>query len=473
MFDNNNTENYKMKNLVDISAMVTQSLNFFDIKDKIIEKMLEVVHPTKACVNLFYRNNYEYAYLVCSETLNEIPDLFDIKTSMGIKIDFNEYPKYIHEAVAKKEIIYIENIFEDERAVDERELAKKEGYIGRIVFPLVVNYNVVGFMTCFLTKDDKINEYDIDFISSVSSLISLSIDITMKNNNTHMLVHKLRGAISSINEAIQKLYFNNNINEFLDHLSKQACHITHSKETIIVTEKVENKNKMFSFYGVEGKKQTNIYPIIGKILSQDSIGAYCNENKLNYKEIKNYIYYKIKDSKSVIGYIVCANSPNYTEDDLNILSIFAKQLSVALKLYEYNLVEIKHKILENEPVENGNKLNLFSLKISSNAFSYANLVEELGDILTKYALSRSTYDDLREKEKYNTLVTKAKERLRKAESNEGELGEILLYSMLEAHLKAPKLLTKLELKTDPNHYVNGADGVHLLKIDDNPLVELK
>ena len=132
-----------------------------------------------------------------------------------------------------------------------------------------------------------------------------------------------------------------------------------------------------------------------------------------------------------------------------------------------NFLNLFHKILENEPVENGNRLNLFSLKISSNAFSYANLVEELGDILTKYALSRSTYDDLREKEKYNTLVTKAKERLRKAESNEGELGEILLYSMLEAHLKAPKLLTKLELKTDPNHYVNGADGVHLLKIDDN------
>ena len=68
--------------------------------------------------------------------------------------------------------------------------------------------------------------------------------------------------------------------------------------------------------------------------------------------------------------------------------------------------------------------------------------------------------------KYTTLVSRAKERLRKAESNDGELGEILLYTMLEAHLKAPKLLTKLELKTDPNHYVNGADGVHLLKIDD-------
>ena len=36
----------------------------------------------------------------------------------------------------------------NKKAMDDmnRELAKKEGYIGRIVFPLVVNYNVVGFM---------------------------------------------------------------------------------------------------------------------------------------------------------------------------------------------------------------------------------------------------------------------------------------------------------------------------------------
>lgn len=132
-----------------------------------------------------------------------------------------------------------------------------------------------------------------------------------------------------------------------------------------------------------------------------------------------------------------------------------------------NFLNLFHKIFENEPIENGNKLNLFSLKISNNAFSYADLVEELGDILTAYALSRSTYDALCSQKKYTTLVSKAKERLRKAESNDGELGEILLYTMLEAHLKAPKLLTKLELKTDPNHYVNGADGVHLLRIDDN------
>ena len=126
-----------------------------------------------------------------------------------------------------------------------------------------------------------------------------------------------------------------------------------------------------------------------------------------------------------------------------------------------------HKIIENETLWNGNKLNLFSLKISNNNFTYPCLIDELGDILTTYALSRSAFDELYKQRKVTTLVAKAKERLRNAESNEGELGEILLYSMLEAHLNAPKLLTKLELKTDSNHYVNGADGVHLLKIDNN------
>lgn len=125
------------------------------------------------------------------------------------------------------------------------------------------------------------------------------------------------------------------------------------------------------------------------------------------------------------------------------------------------------KIIENEQLENGNTLNLFALKITNNCFSYQNLTEELGNILTTYALSRSVYDELCTQKKYGSLVTKAKEKLRKAESNDGELGEILLYCMLESHLRAPKLLTKLELKTAVNNYVNGADGVHLLKIDDS------
>jgi len=37
---------------------------------------------------------------------------------------------------------------------------------------------------------------------------------------------------------------------------------------------------------------------------------------------------------------------------------------------------------------------------------------------------------------------------------------------LETHLNAPKILTKLEVKTAPNDYVKGADGVHLLQLNE-------
>lgn len=348
---NSKNDSYKMKNLVDISAMVTQSTDFFSIKDRIVEKMLEVVHPTKACVNLFYKNNYQHAYLVCSQTLEYISKIFPSNSPKGVKIDFNDYPEYVHEAVKEKKKIYIQNVFEDERAKGERELAKAEGYIGRIVFPLIINNTVVGFMTCFLTQEDYLTQQDIDFISSVSSLISLSIEITNKNNNTQLLIYKLRGAIASINEATKKLYLNKNINGFLEHLSKQACNITNSKEAIIIINEQECRNRELNCYSTEDKKQINVYPIIESILSKDSMGSYSNNIKMNCKDeskIESYIYYKLKDKNEVIGCIVCANSQNYTNDDLNILSVLAKQVSVGMQLYKYNIEEVKHKVLANE-----------------------------------------------------------------------------------------------------------------------------
>lgn len=346
---NTNNDNYKMKNIVEISAMVTESSDFFAIKDKIIEKMLEVVHPTKACVNLFYKNNYQHAYLVCSQTLEYIPQVFHINSPRGVRIDFSEYPPYVHESVKEKKIVYVENIFEDDRAISERDLAKSEGYIGRIVFPFIINQKVVGFMTCFLTEEDHITEADVDFISSVASLIALSIEITTKNNATLSLVHKLRGAIASINEATKKLYQNNNINGFLEHLSKQACNITNSKEALIVIDEKEFKHKLCNYYSTEDKKETNIYPIIDEILSQDSMEDYRNNLKSeNDSKIKNYIFAKLKNKDEIIGCIVCANSKNYTNDDLNILGVLAKQISVGVQLYEYNIEEVKHKVLANE-----------------------------------------------------------------------------------------------------------------------------
>ena len=65
-----------------------------------------------------------------------------------------------------------------------------------------------------------------------------------------------------------------------------------------------------------------------------------------------------------------------------------------------------------------------------------------------------------------TLSKKAREKFKDITKNDGELGELLLFCFLEGHLEAPKILTKLELKTSNNLYVNGSDGVHLKKISD-------
>lgn len=111
-----------------------------------------------------------------------------------------------------------------------------------------------------------------------------------------------------------------------------------------------------------------------------------------------------------------------------------------------------------------NKLNLFVLKINSNEFDYDLLIDMLLDPVIDYSISRQV------KEKYKnrpaTLSKKAREKFVEYTRNNGELGELLLFCFLETHLGAPKILTKLELKTSTSHYVNGADGVHFLRLPD-------
>lgn len=114
--------------------------------------------------------------------------------------------------------------------------------------------------------------------------------------------------------------------------------------------------------------------------------------------------------------------------------------------------------------QNKNKLDLFVLKINANDFDYVTLKENLLDPMIDFTLSRKVRE--RYSGKPGTLSAKAREKFVQYINNKGELGELLLYCFLETHLKAPKVLSKLELKTSTSHYVNGSDGVHFLRLDD-------
>lgn len=123
-------------------------------------------------------------------------------------------------------------------------------------------------------------------------------------------------------------------------------------------------------------------------------------------------------------------------------------------------------IIEDYKLDNENKLNLFSLEIKNTLFNMESLLDELDDNIIPFMLSRKQLKDM--DDKFGGKKSRqARTKFRQFTSNEGELGEVLLYCFLESHLNAPKILSKYELKTSTNDYIKGADGVHLLKMDDS------
>lgn len=341
----------RMRNLVEISKLVTQSQDFFKIKDIIISKMLEVVDPAKACVNIFYNEDFNYAYLVCSSTLKYIPTVFEgVDKPEGARIDFKLYPDYIREAVNEKKVVYVKDVFEDESALKERELAENEGYCGRAVFPFVIEGKVVGFMTTFATEGEEISDEDMDFISSVASLMALSIEITRKNESVHKLVNKLRQGVTAINEATRKLYVDKNIDTYLKDLTKQSVEITDSQEAIIILEKNEKHGRIVNCYN-KNERRSNLFLMLDTISANSKEGDFANDIDMileNGSKINSYIYHRLMDEDNNFGYIICANAIKYTKDDINILSILSKQITVGTQLYEYSQNEVKHKVLQNE-----------------------------------------------------------------------------------------------------------------------------
>lgn len=111
-------------------------------------------------------------------------------------------------------------------------------------------------------------------------------------------------------------------------------------------------------------------------------------------------------------------------------------------------------------------INLHVLNIESNSFIYQKLVDELRELIVGYVHSNRR---LAEFDKNHPRFSpkpylEAIRKFRNYTSNEGELGELLLYAFLESGLNAPKLLSKMELKTDANDYIKGSDGIHLLEV---------
>jgi hypothetical protein len=127
-------------------------------------------------------------------------------------------------------------------------------------------------------------------------------------------------------------------------------------------------------------------------------------------------------------------------------------------------LDLFYKEIECDVPDTHSKLNLHILKIENNQFCYPELINELSNHFISFSLSRKDIADFKKNEKYGELYRKAASKFRDYNVNEGEAGELLLFCFLESHLKAPKILTKLEIKLSSNDYAKGSDGIHLLEL---------
>ena len=131
---------------------------------------------------------------------------------------------------------------------------------------------------------------------------------------------------------------------------------------------------------------------------------------------------------------------------------------------DYYFLESFSQVLDNLAIDSNNpktRLNLFIFNINSNEFNYQLMKERLLEPMIDFALSGKTRKKFQNQPA--TLSRQARSKFVK-NMNTGELGELLLFCFLKTHLKAPKILSKLELKTSTQMYVHGSDGIHFLRL---------
>jgi hypothetical protein len=87
------------------------------------------------------------------------------------------------------------------------------------------------------------------------------------------------------------------------------------------------------------------------------------------------------------------------------------------------------------------------------------LVAILANHLVDYAIDTTRISPNLTTQQWATLFFEALELLRKYEES-GEAGELLLYFLMKTVLKAPQMVSKISLKTNPNVEVHGSDGIH-------------
>lgn len=132
-------------------------------------------------------------------------------------------------------------------------------------------------------------------------------------------------------------------------------------------------------------------------------------------------------------------------------------------------------VFNNKGVINGlaNKTSaqIYSVLIRNNKFDFQKLKEKLFEAINSYVFSRVSIDAADTLAKSRTLGIKGMQRFLRIYKDDAEalLGEMLLYIFLEVALKAPKILSKIEIDEATGIIKSKSECIHLLAPFDSGL----
>ena len=139
-------------------------------------------------------------------------------------------------------------------------------------------------------------------------------------------------------------------------------------------------------------------------------------------------------------------------------NLLEKLLEIQQSDYDAHFSHIEHRIACDEPPTATLRLH-FVRSDASGEPRFRELARLLAAYITHYCFNAERRRDLSERDR-NEMWMQARDLFRLSEQS-GQVGELLVYFLLETVLHAPQALKKMPMTTNPKLERQGSDGVHL------------
>lgn len=126
--------------------------------------------------------------------------------------------------------------------------------------------------------------------------------------------------------------------------------------------------------------------------------------------------------------------------------------------YDASFSHVDHDIALDEPPTAGIRLHFVKTDASGEP-RFRELARLLARYITQFCYSAERRKDLTEPQR-NEMYMQARDLFRQSERS-GQVGELLIYFLLETVLRAPQAIKKMPMTTNPKEERKGSDGVHV------------